>query len=101
MLALLAALGISDPASLKRTIATGIGAAVLMLSPFLQSKGLPVPSETVQLALAGLISAFILQSGAKSAVVAHAEAVAATPAPTPTEAEASLRAAVEAGAKTP
>ena len=97
MSSFLAALHLDDPASLKRFLVMLLGVLLMLLSPLLEKVGLPKPDDTQLALVASLLAGFILQSGAKSAVVAHAEAVTATPAPTPSEAEKSLAAAVEAG----
>ena len=54
-------------ASEGRNLPALLGTLVVLLSPFLASKGIPVPSTEAQLALAGLIATFVLQSGVKSA----------------------------------
>ena len=75
MMNILAAFHLDDPASLKRALAAAFGGLVLLLSPFLQSKGVPVPSESAQMAVAGLIATFIAQSAYKSAAAINAAAV--------------------------
>lgn len=97
--AVLAAFHLDSPDSLKRALVTLMGGAVLLAAPLLASHGIPVPSDGVLEVFAGLVAAFVLQSGAKAAVVAHAEAIAATPAPSLTEAQKALTEAVAAGAK--
>jgi uncharacterized membrane protein YccC len=86
LLRILAAFHLDDPSSLKRALATMIGGlVVLLIDPILAAKGMPAVSDTALELFAGLIAGFVLQSGAKSAIVAKAEisgpTVAAPPAP--------------------
>ena len=81
MTSILEALHLDDPASLKRAIASGLGFIVLLLvNPFLQSKGLPTVSDGEIASAAGVLAVFIAQSGAKSIAAAKAtgDAAAAT-----------------------
>ena len=73
MASILAAFGISDPASLKRLLSSAIGGLILLVAnPALAHFGMPsVPPGVVEM-LVGLLATFVLQSGIKSAVVAHA-----------------------------
>lgn len=64
--AILAALHLDDPASLKRALATGFGAGVILATPFLRAHGIPAPTDEMVLGLAGLVATFVLQSGARS-----------------------------------
>jgi len=86
--AILAALHLADPSSLKRALATGIGGAVsiavVFVSPWLKARGIPTPSEEMQLALVGAITAkvtaYVLQSASRSKA-ADLAAIGARPAP--------------------
>lgn len=99
LMSILTALHLDSPDSLKRAIATALGAGVVLAAPLLKSHGLPVPSDEVLLGFAGLVATFVLQSGVKAAAVAHAEAIAATPAPTAPAAFEALKEAVAEGSK--
>ena len=98
---ILAVFHLDDPASLKRFLLLVITAAVSLAAPWCASKGWPVPSDAVLETLAAVVAVFLLQSGIKSAAVAHGEAVAAAAAEvtTPEQAKAILDAA--AGKVTP
>lgn len=73
LLKILAAFHLDAPDSLKRAIATAIGGlVVLLIDPFLLSRGMPPVSDTALQLFAGLIAGFVLQSGAKSAVIGRA-----------------------------
>lgn len=75
LLKILAAFHLDSPDSLKRAIATAIGGlAVLLINPFLTSRGMPPVSDTALELFAGLIVGFVLQSGAKSAMIGKAAA---------------------------
>lgn len=74
----LAALHLDDPASLKRAIATALGAAVVLgLNPLLAKWGFPPVSDTSLELFAGVVATFLLQSGINSAAAKKAEAAAA------------------------
>ena len=68
MSALLAALHLDSPDSLKRVLVTLLGGlCVLLVNPLLAAKGLPPVSDSTIAAFAGLLATFVLQSGANSA----------------------------------
>ena len=84
MLRILAAFHLDDPGSLKRALTTALGGlVVLAVNPILHAKGLPEVSDTALELFAGMLATFVLQSGAKAAVVAKASA-APLPQPGPT-----------------
>jgi hypothetical protein len=99
MSAILNAFGLGDPASLKRFILLALTAVVGLVSPWLSSKGVPVPSDGVLEGLAVLVAAFIAQSGYRSAQALHAEAAATATAQITTVEQA--RAILDAAAKGP
>lgn len=72
MTKLLEALHLDSPDSLKRFLVLVVSAVVVLLSPLLARFGLPVPDDTAIAAFVGLISVFLLQSGAKSIAAANA-----------------------------
>jgi hypothetical protein len=75
---ILAAVGLDNADSLKRAIATAIGAIVTLgINPLLASRGLPTIPAGVLQAVAGLLATFVLQSGVKSAAQHIATAKAA------------------------
>lgn len=79
LLKILAAFHLDSPDSLKRAIATAIGGlAVLLINPFLVARGLPPVNDVAIEAFAGLLVVYVIQSGAKAALVARAE-TAVTP----------------------
>ena len=88
MTSLLAALHLDSPDSLKRALASGLGFIVLLLvNPFLQSKGLPTVSDGEIASAAAVLAVFIAQSGAKSIAAAkQAGADAAATVTTPEDA---------------
>ena len=98
---ILAVFHLDDPASLKRFLLLVITALISLASPTLQKWGIQMPSDGVLEMLVGVVAVFLLQSGIKSAAVAHGEAVAAAQAEvtTPEQAKAILDAA--AGKVTP
>lgn len=63
---------LDDPASLKRALAVILTGATVVFRPWLQERGLPMPDDEQMTVLAGLVAAYILQSGGKSIVEAHA-----------------------------
>ena len=84
----LVALHLDSPDSLKRALASLFGfVALVLVNPFLASKGLPPISDANLLAAAGVLSTFILQSGANSvARTAAAGNAAAAAVVTPSDA---------------
>lgn len=68
-----AALHLNDPASLKRAFTVILTAVAFFVRPVLQARGVPMPSDEQMTALAGVVATYILQSGAKSIIEAHAE----------------------------
>lgn len=87
----LAALNIEHPASLKRFLTTLFTAVTLLaINPFLQSRGLPTLDDATLVTVAGLVAAYLLQSGVNTAsdikataMVDAAKASASAPAPAP------------------
>ena len=78
MTALLAAIHLDDPASLKRALASLMGFLTLVLvNPFLSAKGLPVISDANIEAAAAILVTFIAQSGANSVAQKKNDAIAA------------------------
>lgn len=79
LLKILAAFHLDSPDSLKRAIAIAIGGlAVLLINPFLTSRGMQPVSDTAIEAFAGLLAVYVIQSGGKAALIARAE-TAVTP----------------------
>ena len=77
MSGLLAALHLDSPDSLKRFLVTALGSlCVLAVNPLLQARGLPPVSDGTIEAVAALVAAFVLQSGAASAARSIAAAKA-------------------------
>jgi len=75
--AILAALHLDSPDSLKRALTTGLGAvALLAINPLLAKWGLPPLSDVTIGSVASVIAMFVLQSGLKSKaeIIANAEA---------------------------
>ena len=75
--AILAALHLDSPDSLKRALTTGLGGlALLVINPLLAKWGLPPLSDVTIGSVAMLITTFVLQSGLKSKaeIIANAEA---------------------------
>ena len=68
---------LDDPASLKRFIVLIASTILVLLSPLLGRFGLPVPSDAALEVFAAIVSAFLLQSGAKSVAAAISEGKAA------------------------
>ena len=105
--AILAALHLDQPDSLKRALAALLTPPAVILVPIINSTvlvkiGVVLTPEQVtagMYAVAGVLSTYIFQSGAKAAVVAHADAVAAQPVPIVDAAKAALEAAAQAGAQ--
>ena len=74
----LATLHLDSPDSLKRAIAALLSSiALLAVNPLLESKGIPPISDANLLAFAGIITGYLLQSGAKAGMQAIADARAA------------------------
>ena len=75
---ILEALHLDSPDSLKRAIASAIGfLALVLVNPFLTSKGLPPLTDANLLAAAGVLSTFVLQSGANTIARTAADGAAA------------------------
>jgi ABC-type Co2+ transport system permease subunit len=75
---LLAAVHLDDPASLKRFIVLVLSTIGLgIINPVLESKGLPVLTDTHILAIAGVILTWLAQSGANSVAQKKADSVTA------------------------
>jgi hypothetical protein len=96
MTSILAFFHLDDPASLKRALAVALTALATLLRPILSAKGIPVPDDEQMTALAGLVAMYVLQSGAKSIVQAHADGkVAAAKVDTVEKADAVIAAALK------
>lgn len=74
---ILAALKLDNPASLRRFVVLALGGLVVIVSPYAEKFGLPVPSETTIEVFAAIIVTYLLQSGMTSAAEAKAEGVKA------------------------
>jgi hypothetical protein len=68
----LEALHLDNPASLKRVIGAGLAGLVVLLAPLIERYGLQKPSDMQLEIFAGIVVAWILQSGAHSIAVARA-----------------------------
>lgn len=87
----------ANPDSARRLLVKLLGVAVVLLGPVLMAKfGVSITDAQLE-SVAAMVVAYLVQSGVKSAAVAHGEAVAATPAPSVDAAKASLEEAVKAG----
>lgn len=95
MTRLLAFFHLDSPDSLKRAVAVGLTALATLVRPFLAAKGIPTPDDEQMTALAGLVALYVLQSGVKSTVEAHAAGkVAAAQVVTSAQADAVLDRAI-------
>lgn len=76
MTKLLTALHLDDPASLKRFLTTVFTSVTLLaLNPFLSARGLPTVDDATLATVAGLVVAYLLQSGANSVADTKATAI--------------------------
>lgn len=92
MTALLAALHLDQPDSLKRALASLFGfLSLVLVNPLLAAKGLPTISDANIAAAAAIVATFVAQSGANSIAAkkaAAADAGTAAAAVVTTEAQA-------------
>lgn len=90
MTKLLEAVHLDSPDSMKRFLVLVFSLAALLLAPLVAKLGIPMPDDTQIAAFAGVVAAFLAQSGLKAALAAKAAGDAAGAAATPSEAAAKV-----------
>lgn len=99
MAALLAFFHLDNPASMKRMIVLGLSAGLVAVGPLLAKYGVPQPSDVQLEVFAGIVVAYLAQSGANSiaaSVVAGKAAAAEVKDTDVAKADAGIDAAIKA-----